>query len=81
MIVSYSTVLMLEVAGNIQQPPIVVKIESNFTSTTCIDDKPCVKKVCINNELCNIITSNSTNTGNNSMRKKNISPPFPQANI
>jgi hypothetical protein len=81
MIVSYSTVLMLEVAGNIQQPPIVVKIESNFTSTTCIDDKPCVTKVCINNELCHIITSNSTNTANNSMRKKNISPPFPQANI
>jgi hypothetical protein len=81
MIVSYSTVLMLEVAGNIQQPPIVVKIESNFTSTTCIDDKRCVTKVCINNELCHIITSNSTNTANNSMRKKNISPPFPQANI
>jgi hypothetical protein len=81
MIVSYSTVLMLEVAGNIQQPPIVVKIESNFTSTTCIDDKPCVTKVCINNKLCHIITSNSTNTANNSMRKKNISPPFPQANI
>ena len=72
---------MLEVAGNIQQPPIVVKIESNFTSTTCIDDKPCVTKVCINNELCHIITSNSTKTANNSMRKKNISPPFPQANI
>ena len=81
MIVSYSAVLMLEVAVNIQQPPIVVKIESNFTSTTCIDDKPCVTKVCINNELCHIITSNSTNTANNSMRKKNISPPFPQANI
>ncbi len=72
---------MLEVAGNIQQPPIVVKIESNFTSTTCVDNKPCVTKVCINNELCHIITSNSTNTANNSMRKKNISPPFPQANI
>ncbi len=81
MIVSYSAVLMLEVAGNIQQPPIVVKIESNFTSTTCVDNKPCVTKVCINNELCHIITSNSTNTANNSMRKKNISPPFPQANI
>jgi hypothetical protein len=81
MIVSYSTVLMLEVAGNFQQPPIVVKIESNFTSTTCIDDKPCVTKVCINNELCHIITSNSRNTANNPMRKKNISPPFPQANI
>ena len=26
MIVSYLTVLMLEVAGNIQQPPIVVKM-------------------------------------------------------
>ena len=81
MIVSYSTVLMLEVAGNIQQPPIVVKIESNFTSTTCIYDKSCVTKVCINNELCHIITSNSTNTANNSMRKKIISPPFPQTNI
>jgi len=81
MIVSYSTVLMLEVAGNIQQPPIVVKIESNFTSTPCVDDEPCVTKVCINNEPCHIITSNSTNTANNSMRKKNISPPFPQANI
>jgi hypothetical protein len=40
-----------------------------------------VTKVCINNEPCHIITSNSTNTANNSMRKKNISPSFPQANI
>ena len=74
---------MLGVAGNkhLQQPAIAIKIESNFTSTTCIDDKPCVTKVCINNELCHIITSNSTNRANNSMRKKNISPPFPQANI
>jgi hypothetical protein len=84
MIISYSTVLMLEVAGNIQQPPIVVKIESNFTSTTCIDDKPCVTRICINNEPCHIVTSNSTHTDNNSTnnKKKNaIAPSFPQASI
>jgi hypothetical protein len=84
MIVSYSTVLMLEVAGNIQQPPIVVKIESNFTSTTCVDNKPCVTRICINNEPCHIVTSNSTHTDNNSTnnKKKNaIAPSFPQASI
>jgi hypothetical protein len=86
MIISYSTVLMLGVAGNkhLQQPAIAIKIESNFTSTTCVDNKPCVTRICINNEPCHIITSNSTHTDNNSTnnKKKNaIAPSFPQASI
>ena len=85
MIIS-SSVLMLGVAGNkhLQQPAIAIKIESNFTSTTCVDNKPCVTRICINNEPCHIVTSNSTNTDNNSTnnKKKNaIAPSFPQASI
>ena len=84
MIIS-SSVLMLGVAGNkhLQQPAIAIKIESNFTSTTCVDNKPCVTRICINNEPCHIVTSNSTNTDNNSTNnKKNaIASSFPQASI
>ena len=49
------------------------KESSNFTSTICIDGKPCVTTICINNEPCRTLTSNSTtNTNNNSTDKDNI---------
>jgi hypothetical protein len=85
MIVS-SSVLMLGAAGKnqLQQPAIAIKIESNFTSTTCVDNKSCVTRIFINNEPCHIVTSNSTYTDNNSTnnKKKNaIAPSFPQASI
>jgi len=36
------------------------------TTTTCIDDKPCITKNCIINEPCNnTITLNSTNADDN----------------
>ena len=46
------------------------RIESNSTSTVCINNKPCVTTICINNEPCRTFTANSTNirnsTNNNS---------------
>jgi len=56
---------------------------SESTSTICIDDKPCVTTTCIDNEPCNkTLTTNSTNTDDNSINKKYTSlfSPFSQAN-
>jgi hypothetical protein len=64
------------------------EIESNSTSTVCINGKPCVTTICIDNQPCHTITSNSTtstnnkNNNNNSSGSKNtISQPFPQESI
>jgi hypothetical protein len=61
------------------------EIESNSTSTVCINGKPCVTTICIDNQPCHTITSNSTtntNNNNNSSNGKNtVSQPFPQENI
>jgi hypothetical protein len=61
------------------------EMESNSTSTVCINGKPCVTTICIDNQPCHTITSNSTtntNNNNNSSDGKNtISQPFPQESI
>jgi len=62
------------------------EMESNSTSTICINGKPCVTTICINNQPCHTITSNSTNTDNNNNNnssgdKNTISQPFPQGSI
>jgi hypothetical protein len=60
------------------------EMESNSTSTICINGKPCVTTICINNEPCHTVTSNSTNTNNNnnsSDDKNTIGEPFPQGSI
>jgi hypothetical protein len=49
-----------------------IKEQSNFTSTICIDKKPCVTTICINNEPCRTLTSNSTSNTNNSTNRDNI---------
>ena len=67
---------------NSQQHANGANVESNSTSTTCIDDKPCVTTICINNEPCRTITSNSTTTGNLTDNNNNpVTSPFVQAPI
>lgn len=39
--------------------------ESNSSSTIYIDAKPCVKTICINNQLAMLLLQTSTNTDNN----------------
>jgi hypothetical protein len=61
-------------------------MESNSTSTVCINGKPCVTTICIDNQPCHTITSNSTtdtnNNHNNSSDGKNIiNQSFPQESI
>ena len=48
------------------------RIESNSTSTVCINDKPCVTTICINNQPCRTFTANSTNTGNSTNNPNSI---------
>jgi len=62
------------------------EVESNSTSTVCINGKPCVTTICIDNQPCHTITSNSTtstnnNNSNSSDGKNTISQPFPQESI
>jgi hypothetical protein len=48
-------------------PSIFGQVQSNFTSTVCNADGTCMTTICINNEPCKIIKSNSTmGTGQNS---------------
>jgi hypothetical protein len=85
LIVSFSVFLIF--AAENRQLSEGIKRESNFTSTMCIDDKPCVTTICINNEPCNTITSSNnstTNTANNNSIGKNnnkhiIVSPFPHS--
>lgn len=77
---SYSIIAMFLVASSIiviftsayLQFTNASKESSNFTSTICIDGKPCVTTICINNEPCRTLTSNSTTNTNNSTDKDNI---------
>jgi hypothetical protein len=81
-IIVCSIVLMFAAVGNSQQHANGANVESNSTSTTCIDDKPCVTTICINNEPCRTITSNSTTTGNLTDNNKNpVTSPFFQPAI
>jgi 5-methylthioribose kinase len=96
-LIIYSIVLtsgMIE-GQNLQQYANVIKngVQRNYTSTTttCIDDKPCVTTICINNELCRTVTSNSRSTNtdnltgndndNNNNNYTTVVQPFPQENI
>jgi hypothetical protein len=57
------------------------RVESNSTSTICINNKPCVTTICINNQPCHTVTSNSTKADNSTDNKNIITSPFPQENI
>lgn len=56
-------------------------VESNSTSTICINNKPCVTTICINNQPCHTVTSNSTKADNSTNNKNITTSPFPQENI
>jgi spore coat protein CotH len=80
-VIAYSMVLSFAATGNHQLANATNKVEYNSTSTICIDDRPCVTTICINNQQCHTITSNYTNTGNSTNNKHSIVSRFPQKNI
>lgn len=58
------------------QNPSFSKVSSNITSTSCIDNQPCVTIVCVNNNPCHTYKSNSNSTINNDIENNiNINPP------
>lgn len=84
---SYSIIAMFIVASSIififatahHQFTNASKESSNFTSTVCIDGKHCVTTICINNEPCRTLTSNSTTSTDNSTNKDSIIIPPQEA--
>jgi hypothetical protein len=46
-------------------------ITSNITSTSCIDNQPCVTTICINNNPCHTFKSNSNSTANTNTTNNN----------
>jgi hypothetical protein len=53
-----------------------VSSKKNITSTSCIDNQPCVTTVCVNNNPCHTYKSNSNSTINNDNEDNiNINPP------
>ena len=71
MFIVASSIILIFATAN-QQLTNASKVSSNFTSTVCIDGKPCVTTICINNEPCRTLTSNSTTNTNNSTNKDSI---------
>jgi hypothetical protein len=58
------------------QTTVAIEVVSNITSTVCSADRACVTTMCINDEPCRSITSNSSNIqqGNsNEENKTNLS--------
>ena len=53
-------------------------ITSNITSTSCIDNQPCVTTICINNNPCHTFKSNSNSTANTNTTKNNNIHPSPE---
>ena len=53
-------------------------ITSNITSTSCIDNQPCVTTICINNSPCHTFKSNSNSTDNTNTTKNNNINPSPE---
>ena len=58
-----------------------IEVASNFTSTICSTNKSCVTTICINDEPCRSITSNSSGIQQDNSTEENkdeiISPNFP----
>lgn len=42
--------------------PSYAEVKSNFTSTQCSSNSTCITTICINNEPCYTVKSNSTNS-------------------
>jgi hypothetical protein len=63
--------------------PASSNITSNITSTSCIDNQPCVTTICINNNPCHTFKSNSNSTANTNTtndNSNNINPPPADSN-
>ena len=58
-----------------------IEVASNFTSTICSANKSCVTTICINDQPCRSITSNSSGIQQDNSTEENkdeiISPNFP----
>ena len=58
-----------------------IEVASNFSSTNCSANKSCVTTICINNQPCRSITSNSSDIQQDNSTEENkdkiISPNFP----
>jgi hypothetical protein len=58
-----------------------IEVASNFSSTICSANKSCVTTICINNQPCRSITSNSSDIQQDNSTEENkdkiISPNFP----
>jgi hypothetical protein len=58
-----------------------IEVASNFSSTICCANKSCVTTICINNQPCRSITSNSSDIQQDNSTEENkdkiISPNFP----
>jgi hypothetical protein len=48
-----------------------IEVVSNITSTVCIVDRSCVTTICINDEPCRSITSNSSNIQQDNSNEEN----------
>jgi len=72
LVVVISSVLL---GAGIIQLTNAASVSSNSTSTTCMNDNPCVTTVCINNDPCHTFTSNSTNQDDASSNHRNLLTP------
>ena len=50
------------------------KVTTNITSTSCIDNQPCVTTICVDNNPCHTFKSNSNSIMNDN-NGNNINPP------
>jgi len=64
--------------SEIQMTSVYGQVQSNFTSSVCNADGTCVTTICINNEPCHTVKSNSTSgtTGDNSTSNQNNTGPL-----
>jgi hypothetical protein len=83
---NYSLLLVTAVIGSIftsfvseiQMSSVYGQVQSNFTSSVCNADGTCITTICINNEPCHTVKSNSTSvtTGDNSTPNQNNTGPL-----
>ena len=73
-VIASFTAIIAIIIGNLQQQQYANgnRIESNSTSTVCINNKPCVTTICINNERCRTFTANSTDIGNSTNNNSSV---------
>jgi hypothetical protein len=70
--------IFTSVVSEIHMSSVYGQVQSNFTSTVCNADGTCITTICINNEPCHTVKSNSTSvtTGDNSTPNQNYTNPL-----